>query len=144
MPGGYVCSASFKAAHAPDVVKGVYRKGEVDPEALHETAACVLQDACPGGSRARRPLDPRPDLRAQAQVQAEGVAAEDGGGAVALPGRIAHPRAVDEVRAQDALNTVLETRLFLEKKGVDLGGEQQTKTKTALEFFAKELEASVE
>jgi hypothetical protein len=37
------------------------------------------------------------------------------------------------------LNTALETRLFLEKQGVDLAGEQQTKTKTALEFFANEL-----
>jgi hypothetical protein len=33
----------------------------------------------------------------------------------------------------------METRAFLEGRGVELGGEQQTKTKTALEFFAKEL-----
>ncbi len=31
---------------------------------------------------------------------------------------------------------------FLASKGVDLSGEQQTKTRTALEFFANELTAS--
>ena len=28
---------------------------------------------------------------------------------------------------------------YLKRQGVDLGGDQQTKTKTALEFFAGEL-----
>ena len=32
-----------------------------------------------------------------------------------------------------------ETRVFLASHGIDLGGEQQTKTKAALEFFATEL-----
>ncbi len=32
-----------------------------------------------------------------------------------------------------------EVRTFLQGKGIDLGGEQQTKTKTALEFFSAEL-----
>jgi hypothetical protein len=33
----------------------------------------------------------------------------------------------------------LESKAFLRKRGVDLSGEQQTKTKTALEFFSKSL-----
>ena len=36
-----------------------------------------------------------------------------------------------------AVKTVLETRELLAKYGVSLDGAQQTKTKTALEFFAK-------
>jgi hypothetical protein len=31
-----------------------------------------------------------------------------------------------------------ETRAFLATRGIDVGGEQQTKTRTALEFFAGE------
>lgn len=42
----------------------------------------------------------------------------------------------------DALATALDVRAFLEGRGVDLGGDQQTKTKTALEFFAKEMTAA--
>jgi hypothetical protein len=34
-----------------------------------------------------------------------------------------------------------ETRAYLGKRGVDLTGEQQTKTKAALRFFSKQLQA---
>jgi hypothetical protein len=39
----------------------------------------------------------------------------------------------------EAFQVAAESRAFLAKKGVDLSGEQQTKTKTALEFFSWEL-----
>jgi hypothetical protein len=39
----------------------------------------------------------------------------------------------------EAFQVAAEARAFLTRRGVDLGGEQQTKTKTALEFFAQEL-----
>ena len=43
--------------------------------------------------------------------------------------------------AADAFQVAAESRAFLSAKGIDLSGEQQTKTKTALEFFSQELEA---
>jgi hypothetical protein len=39
----------------------------------------------------------------------------------------------------DAFQAAAESRAYLSSQGVDLSGEQQTKTRTALEFFAKEL-----
>jgi hypothetical protein len=39
----------------------------------------------------------------------------------------------------DALRVSLETRAFLRDQGVDLTGDQQTKTKTALDYFSKTL-----
>jgi hypothetical protein len=39
---------------------------------------------------------------------------------------------------QEAFDVAAETRGFLASKGVNLAGEQQTKTRTALEFFAKD------
>lgn len=39
----------------------------------------------------------------------------------------------------DAFETAARTRQFLEQRGVELSGEQQTKTKTALEFFSADL-----
>ena len=42
----------------------------------------------------------------------------------------------------EPMQVAAEARAFLIKKGVDLSGEQQTKTKTALEFFANELAAA--
>ena len=41
----------------------------------------------------------------------------------------------------EAFQVAAETRAFLSSRGVDLGGEQETKTKRALEFFAKQLKA---
>jgi hypothetical protein len=43
----------------------------------------------------------------------------------------------------EAFQVALETRAFLRKRGVDLSGEQQTKTKTALDFFSKSLSSPV-
>jgi len=42
----------------------------------------------------------------------------------------------------DALRVAVESQAFLRDRGVDLSGEQQTKTKTALEFFSKSFAAS--
>ncbi|HVJ96708.1 MAG TPA: adenylate cyclase, partial [Acidimicrobiia bacterium] len=41
----------------------------------------------------------------------------------------------------DTLRVAFETRRFLEKRGLHIGGDQQTKTKTALEFFTSHLGA---
>ena len=44
----------------------------------------------------------------------------------------------------DAIKQVAaaEARAFLAERGVDLYGEQQTKTKAALDYFAKNLQAT--
>ena len=39
----------------------------------------------------------------------------------------------------EAFQTGVETRVYLSSRGIDLSGEQQTKTKTALEFFVSKL-----
>jgi len=39
----------------------------------------------------------------------------------------------------EAFQVAAKTRAFLTDRGVDLGGEQQTKTRTALEFFSRSL-----
>jgi hypothetical protein len=41
----------------------------------------------------------------------------------------------------EAFEVAVESRVFLAKQGVDLSGEQQTKTATALKFFSRNLEA---
>jgi hypothetical protein len=41
----------------------------------------------------------------------------------------------------EAFQVAVETRAFLSQRGVDLTGEQQTKTKKALQYFSKRLQA---
>ena len=42
----------------------------------------------------------------------------------------------------EGFQVAAETRAFLSSQGVDLLGEQQTKTKTALEYFSRNLDAA--
>ncbi len=42
----------------------------------------------------------------------------------------------------DALQVSMDAKQYLSSKGVDLTGDQQTKTKTALDYFSKNLAAS--
>lgn len=42
---------------------------------------------------------------------------------------------------QEAFQVAAETRAFLAERGVDLSGEQETKTRKALEFYSKRLQA---
>ena len=44
----------------------------------------------------------------------------------------------------EAFQVAVESRAFLTKQGVDLSGEQQTKTKTALEFFSRNRKATAD
>ena len=45
-------------------------------------------------------------------------------------------------KPKEAFQVSAEARGFLTRHGVDLGGEQQTKTKTAMEYFAGLLKAA--
>jgi hypothetical protein len=42
----------------------------------------------------------------------------------------------------DAAKTAVDARASLESKGIDLSGDQQTKTKSALDYFSQALKAS--
>lgn len=41
---------------------------------------------------------------------------------------------------KEAFQVAAESRAYLGERGVNLFGEQQTKTRTALEYFAQEME----
>ena len=84
---------------------------------------------------------PRADLRAQAEVLAGGLRAQlvaemwlypDGSRILELSTKCA---------PAEAFQVAAETRAFLDRARLDLAGEQQTKTRTALEFFSRHLGA---
>jgi hypothetical protein len=41
----------------------------------------------------------------------------------------------------DMLNVAVQSRLFLSGRGLDLSGDQHTKTRTALEYFSQHVSA---
>jgi hypothetical protein len=142
MPGGFVCSASFK---------GVPRSASV-----REAVA---------GARPLRKLFSKDQRAFFAEHAPEGVALDE----LAVLGPIfvlklkASPEGYDrklvtelwlypdgerilelstKCETSEAFEVAAETRAFLYERGIDLLGEQRTKTRTALEFFSKELTAA--
>jgi hypothetical protein len=142
MPGGYVCSASFKGSLGPGT-------------AVKEVAA---------GSRAIRKLYSKEQRAFYATHAPEGLGLDD----LSVLGPINvfklkfapkgfSRRLVAELwlypdgerilelstkcTPGEGFQVAAEMRAFLADRGVDLYGEQHTKTKTALDYFARNLQA---
>lgn len=139
MPGGFVCSASMKAALGSKAVK--------------EAAA---------GRRSIRRLFSKEQRRFFMAHAPEGVELDDLsilGPITVLKVKLAPPELDRRLVAElwfypdgsrilelsakspptEAFQVAAELRAFLAERGLDLSGEQQTKTKTALEFFSGQL-----
>jgi hypothetical protein len=136
MPGGYVCSASMKAALGTTDVKQV-AAGERAIRKLYSKeqraffSAHAPEDA---GLDSLSILGPITVLKLKfappdygRRMVAELWFYPDGSSLLELSTKC--PPA-------EAFQVAAETRAFLHERGVDLSSEQQTKTKTALEFFA--------
>jgi hypothetical protein len=139
MPGGYVCSASFKGALETPQVKQVA-----------------------AGERAVRKLFSKPQRAFYQEHAPEGLGLDD----LTVLGPITVFKlkfSPEELRRRmvaelwlypdgerilelstkcppgEGFQVAAETRAYLAGRGVDLYGEQQTKTKTALEYFSRSL-----
>ena len=139
MPGGFVCSASMKATLGTKDVKEV-AAGRKDIRKLFTKEQRVFyQGHAPAGVE----LD---DLLILGPITVFKLKL--------LPHELRMPLVAElwfypdgsrilELSAKsppgDAFQAAAELRAFLSAKGLDPSGEQQTKTKTALEFFAGEL-----
>jgi hypothetical protein len=140
MPGGYVCSASFKGALGPgDAVKQVaagnrairklYSKAQRAFYAAHAPEGLGLDDLSILGPINVLKLKFTPKDFARRLV-AELWLYPDGERILELSTKCA---------PTEGFQVAAETRAFLAERGVDLYGEQQTKTKTALDYFARVL-----
>ena len=136
MPGGFVCSASFKGsadnsairevARGDRPVRKLFSKGQ---RAFFATHAPERLDLDGLGV-----LGPIPTLKLK--VRPEGYARRFVGELWLYPDGSQIVELSTKARPEEAFQVATEARAFLETRGVDLSGEQQTKTKTALEFFS--------
>ena len=130
IPGGFVCSGRLKC-EADSTTSGRWCSASVAGQGLHQGAAGPVPGPRSGRDSARRPRVLRADLRPQAQVAAWRPRAQwsrrwlypDGArvfelSTKCLPG--------------EAFGVAAEARAYLSEHGIDLSGEQQTKTRTAL------------
>ena len=141
MPGGYVCSASFKGALGPGdavrqvaagdrAVRKLYSKAQRAFYAAHAPDGIGLDDLTVLGpiTVLKLKFTPKGFKR---RLVAELWLYPDGERILELSTKCA---------PTEGFQVAAETRALLAERGVDLYGEQQTKTKTALDYFAKNLQ----
>ena len=97
LPGGFVCSASFKGELTKNRVRDVMLGQRPISKLFTAGRARLLCRPRAGGGRARPSLGARSAERAQAQVHARGLRPQARRRALVVPGRIADLGAVDEV-----------------------------------------------
>lgn len=144
MPGGFVCSGSIKgkttAAEVRKVAQGkakigsLFTKDQKDLFRQHAPDGLRMRDLSVLGPITLLKLKFNPKSLGRPMV-AELWLYPDGSRILELSTKSA---------PAEAFQVAAEARVFLSEKGIDLSAEQQTKTKTALSYFASQLTAGTE
>jgi hypothetical protein len=139
MPGGYVCSASFKGALATPQVKQVAAGDGTIRKLFSKPQRAFYEAHAPDGLG----LD---DLTVLGPINVLKLKfAPEGFGRKLVAELWLYPdgERILELSTKclpdQGFQVAAEARAFLADRGVDLYGEQQTKTRTALEFFSRSL-----
>jgi hypothetical protein len=145
LPGGYVCSASFKGRSTGADIWDTVRGGKPLRKLFSKQQRAFFKRYAPEGVEldALVPLGPTFLLKgrfnaaigdgpkpAQRPMVAEMWLYPDGSRILELSTKCA---------PADAFAVAIETRAYLKGRGVTLTGVQETKTRTALEFYAGEV-----
>jgi hypothetical protein len=141
MPGGFVCSGSMKGTPGPDVrgalaaqwpLRKLFSKAQRAFFAEHAPEGIGLDDLVVLGPIFVLKLKFTPKGYDRRMV-AEMWLYPDNSRILELSTKCA---------PAEAIEVAADARAFLESRGVDLGGEQETKTRKALTFFSKQLSAA--
>jgi hypothetical protein len=140
MPGGFVCSASMKGApKGKDVRSTILGKRPIS-KLFSKDQRRFFADHAPNGVA----LDDLATLGPIFVLKLKFAPKDYKGRLVAELWLYPDGERILELSTKCAPSETLDTstraKEFLTSRGVDLGGEQSTKTKTALEFFSKDLQ----
>lgn len=140
MPGGYVCSASLKGVPRTPVMKvaagdaplrKLFSKAQRAFYAEHAPEGIALEDLSLLGPIFVAKIKDVPPGYARKMV-VELWLYPDGARILELSTKCA---------PSEAFQVAAETRAFLAERGIEVGGNQATKTRKALEFFSKQPQA---
>jgi hypothetical protein len=139
MPGGYVCSATLKTAlGATDVKEAVAGQRPVSKLFSKEQRA-FFEAHAPLGVRLDDLAVLGPIFVLKLKVLLEELKRKLVAEMWIYPDYSRILELSTKCAPAEMLKVATETRLYLTKRGVDLSGDQQTKTRTALEFFSQRL-----
>jgi len=141
LPGGFVCSASMKRAMGPNSVNATMRGDRPLRKLFSKEQRAFFEAHAPDGVA----LDDLHTLGPILVLKLRKVAPNSGRKLVAELWHYPDNQMILELSTKtmpgEAVQVAGESRAFLSTHGVDMTGEQRTKTKTALEFFAGEIAA---
>ena len=142
MPGGFVCSGSMKRAlKTPDVRDAVFGNRPIRKLYSKEQRALYTEHAPDGlGLDELSILGPITVLKLK--FAPEGYARRLVAELWFYPDNSMILELSTKCAPSETFDVAAETRAFLTQKGVDLTGEQQTKTKKALTYFSKRLQTN--
>jgi hypothetical protein len=142
MPGGtYVCSGSMKRRMDPIVraavigetpLRKIFSKEQRALYAAHAPEGLELDDLSILG----------PILVLKVKFAAKGSSQKFVAELWLYPDNSMLLELSTKCMPSEAFQVMVETRTFLTKRGVDLSGDQETKTKKALQFYSKRLQAA--
>lgn len=142
---GFICSGSMKGTTTSSKVRNVARGEAKIGSIFSKDQKAFLPAICSEQPENERPQPSGSHNAVEAQVQSKDAGTEDGRGALALPRRVEDPRALDQGGTVRGLRCGGRGAFVSENDhGIDLTAEQQTKTKTALKYFAAQVSSSPE
>lgn len=136
MPGGFVCSASFKGVADNTAIREAASGDRPIRKLFSKQQRAFYEAHAPDGVEldTLSTLGPIPIIKVK--VTPEGFGRKLVGELWMYPDGSQIVELSTKARPDEAFQVAAEVRAFLLSMGVDLSGEQQTKTKTALEFFS--------
>jgi hypothetical protein len=139
MPGGFVCSASMKRTLKKDRMAEVAAGDRSIRKLFSKEQRAFFERYAPRGSELDQLSILGPVFVLKLKDAPSGFARKLVGEMWLYPDGSRIVELSMKCAPADAFDVAAEARRFLAGHGIDLEGEQQTKTKTALEYFANEL-----
>ena len=136
LPGGFVCSASYKHALAKPIVRPTLLGGKPIRKLFSKGQRAFLADHTPDGPALEDLAVLGPLLVLKLRARPEGLNRKLVAELWLFPDGTRILELSTKGTPDMALQIGGEARAFLSERGIDLEGEQATKTRKALEFFA--------
>lgn len=140
MPGGFVCSASYKHDLDEPLVRGVVTGGRPLKKLFSKGQRAFLAEHAPDGPALDDLAVLGPLLVLKVRWRPPDLGRKLVGEVWLFPDGARVLELSTKAAPGQAIQAAAETRAYLTSCGVDLGGEQSTKTRKALEYFASALD----
>ena len=139
MPGGFVCSGSFKGElKAGKVMEAVERKRSLQ-DLFSKQQRAFWQEHAPEGIELDELTVLGPVMVLKLKYKPDGYGRKLVAELWLYPDGARILELSTKCKPAEAFDVAARTRAYLSERGVNLSGEQQTKTRTALEYFSQQL-----